>query len=332
MAKGTKNTEEKEVSALSKALDELEKKYGTGTIVGAADKNVLIESISTGSIALDAAIGIGGFPKGRIIDITAPESAGKTTLALHVVGNAQEKGIKCAYIDMEHALDYKYARALGVNTDNLIISQPDYGEQALEIVEKLVKTNQVGVIVVDSTAALVPKAEVETGVGDPKMAGIGRIMSQALRVLVGPINKSNCLVIFINQIRGNPGGMTAELSTGGNALKFYAAVRLDLRRIKNDTDKGVSRTKIKVLKNKVGVPFQTIEIDVVWGEGFGKYGEIVDLAEELGIIKRAGAWYSHNDVKIGQGRDAVIQLLKDNKEFAEELEARVIGLLKENQE
>lgn len=310
-------------------LEQLNKEYGQGTIIGSNNKAMSIDAISTGSIALDAAIGIGGLPRGRIIEITAPESAGKSTLALHIVANAQSMGLTCVYIDMEHAMDYSYAKALKVNVEDLIISQPDYGELALEIAEKYIKTGEVGVVVIDSTAALTPKAEVESGVGDPKMAGIGRIMSQALRVLVGPVHNTNCMLIFINQIRDNVGGMVAEKPTGGNSLKFYASVRLDLRRVKNDKAEELSRTKIKVLKNKVGTPFKEIEVDLVWGKGFGKMGEIVDIAEELEIIKRSGSWYSHGDSKIGQGRNAVIELLEANSEFATQLEMDILEKLKQ---
>lgn len=314
-------------SKLKAAIDKLNKDHGAGTIVGANTKPKIIDSIKTGSIGLDIAIGIGGVPRGRIVEITAPESAGKTSLALHIVANAQKQGLICAYIDMEHAMDMQYAAALGVKLEDMLISQPDYGEQALEIVQKLIETGEVGVVVIDSTATLVPKAEVESGVGDPKMAGVGRIMSQGLRVLNPLLHNSNTLVIFINQIRGNPGGMQAELPTGGNALKFYAAVRLDLRRIKNDKGEELSRTRIKVLKNKVGTPFKEVEVDMLWGKGFSRLGELVDISEELGLIKRSGSWYSQGDTKLGQGRSAVIELLEANPEMADQWEEIILDKL-----
>lgn len=322
-----KTKTEQESGKLQKTLDELNKAYGAGTVVGASSKPINIEAISTGSIGLDIALSIGGFPRGRIVEITAPESAGKTTLALHVVANAQKMGLTCAYIDMEHALDIGYAKDLNIDIDAMLISQPDYGEQALEIAEKLIKTGEIGVVIIDSTATLVPKAEVESGVGDPKMAGVGRIMSQGLRVLSPIVHNTNTLLIFINQIRSNLGGMVAELPTGGNSLKFYASVRLDMRRIKNDKNEELSRTKIKVMKSKVGTPFKEVEVDLVWGKGFSRMGEIVDIAEEIGMIKRSGSWYSQGDDKLGQGRNAVIELLETNPEMAEQWEKEIYSKL-----
>lgn len=318
------------ISKLEETLLRLNREYGAGTILCGNTIQMEFDIVDTGSIALNAAIGIGGAPRGRIMEIVGPESSGKTTLLLELIANAQKAGIKCAMIDMEHHLSGAYAQSLGVNLDELILSQPLYGESAMKIAEELIKTKEVGLVAVDSVAALVPKSEVESGVGDPKMAGIARIMSQALRVINPLVEVNNVLLIFTNQIRSNPGGMVAEEPTGGKALRFYAGVRLDMRRIKNDRNEEMSRTKIKVLKNKVGKPFSEIEIDLIWGEGFGKMGEIVDIAEELGIIVLSGSWYKNpgkDGTSIAQGRNAMIQLLKDNPEMAATWKAEIISKL-----
>lgn len=317
------------LKALQLTLDKLEKSYGKGTIMKLGDSAVEpIDFISTGSISLDIALGIGGIPKGRVIEIYGPESSGKTTLATHIIAEAQKKGGIAAFIDAEHAFDQFYAKKLGVDTDNLLISQPDNGEQALEIADNLIRSGAIDVIVIDSVAALVPKSEIEGEMGDSKMGLHARLMSQALRKLTGTISKTGCCCIFINQLRDKIGVMfgNPETTTGGNALKFYASVRLDIRRIsqiKDSDEVSGNRVKVKIVKNKVAPPFRIAEFDVMFGEGISKNGEIVDLGVDFGIIKKAGSWYSYGDTKLGQGRDAVKQLLSDNPELAEELEVKI---------
>ena len=317
------------LKALQLTLDKLEKSYGKGTIMKLGDSAVEpIDFISTGSISLDIALGIGGIPKGRVIEIYGPESSGKTTLATHIIAEAQKKGGIAAFIDAEHAFDQFYAKKLGVDTDNLLISQPDNGEQALEIADNLIRSGAIDVIVIDSVAALVPKSEIEGEMGDSKMGLHARLMSQALRKLTGTISKTGCCCIFINQLRDKIGVMfgNPETTTGGNALKFYASVRLDIRRIsqiKDSDEVSGNRVKVKIVKNKVAPPFRIAEFDVMFGEGISKNGEIVDLGVDFGIIKKAVSWYSYGDTKLGQGRDAVKQLLSDNPELAEELEIKI---------
>jgi recombination protein RecA len=317
------------LKALPHTLDKLEKSYGKGTIMKLGDTAIEpIDFISTGSISLDIALGIGGIPKGRVIEIYGPESSGKTTLATHIIAEAQKKGGIAAFIDAEHAFDQFYAKKLGVDTDNLLISQPDNGEQALEIADNLIRSGAIDVIVIDSVAALVPKSEIEGEMGDSKMGLHARLMSQALRKLTGTISKTGCCCIFINQLRDKIGVMfgNPETTTGGNALKFYASVRLDIRRIsqiKDSDEVSGNRVKVKIVKNKVAPPFRIAEFDVMFGEGISKNGEIVDLGVDFGIIKKAGSWYSYGDTKLGQGRDAVKQLLSDNPELAEELEIKI---------
>ncbi|MFC4209580.1 recombinase RecA [Pedobacter lithocola] len=317
------------LKALQLTLDKLEKSYGKGTIMKLGDTAIEpIDFISTGSISLDIALGIGGVPKGRVIEIYGPESSGKTTLATHIIAEAQKKGGIAAFIDAEHAFDQFYAKKLGVDTDNLLISQPDNGEQALEIADNLIRSGAIDVIVIDSVAALVPKSEIEGEMGDSKMGLHARLMSQALRKLTGTISKTGCCCIFINQLRDKIGVMfgNPETTTGGNALKFYASVRLDIRRIsqiKDSDEVSGNRVKVKIVKNKVAPPFRIAEFDVMFGEGISKNGEIVDLGVDFGIIKKAGSWYSYGDTKLGQGRDAVKQLLNDNPELAEELELKI---------
>ena len=323
----TVNTDK--LKALQLTLDKLEKSYGKGTIMKLGDTAIEpLEFISTGSISLDIALGIGGIPKGRVIEIYGPESSGKTTLATHIIAEAQKKGGIAAFIDAEHAFDQFYAKKLGVDTDNLLISQPDNGEQALEIADNLIRSGAIDVIVIDSVAALVPKSEIEGEMGDSKMGLHARLMSQALRKLTGTISKTGCCCIFINQLRDKIGVMfgNPETTTGGNALKFYASVRLDIRRIsqiKDSDEVSGNRVKVKIVKNKVAPPFRIAEFDVMFGEGISKNGEIVDLGVDFGIIKKAGSWYSYGDTKLGQGRDAVKQLLSDNPELAEELEIKI---------
>lgn len=317
------------LKALQLTLDKLEKSYGKGTVMKLGDNAVEpIESISTGSISLDIALGIGGVPKGRIIEIYGPESSGKTTLATHIIAEAQKKGGLAAFIDAEHAFDKGYAKKLGVDVDNLLISQPDNGEQALEIADNLIRSGAIDVIVIDSVAALVPKAEIEGEMGDSKMGLHARLMSQALRKLTGTISKTGCCCIFINQLREKIGVMfgNPETTTGGNALKFYASVRLDIRRtsqIKDSDEVSGNRVKVKIVKNKVAPPFRLAEFDIMFGEGISKTGEIIDLGVDFNIIKKAGSWFSYGDTKLGQGRDAVKQLLMDNPELSEEIEAKI---------
>ncbi len=317
------------LKALQLTLDKLEKSYGKGAVMKLGDEAVEpLESISTGSLGLDIALGIGGLPKGRVIEIYGPESSGKTTLATHVIAEAQKKGGIAAFIDAEHAFDKYYAQKLGVDVENLLIAQPDNGEQALEIADNLIRSGAIDIIVIDSVAALVPKAEIEGEMGDSKMGLQARLMSQALRKLTGTIAKTGCCCIFINQLREKIGIMfgNPETTTGGNALKFYASVRLDIRRISQikETDEVTgNRVKVKIVKNKVAPPFRIAEFDIMFGEGISKAGEVVDLGVEFEIIKKAGSWFSYGDTKLGQGRDAVKQLLLENPELMEELEAKI---------
>jgi len=317
------------LKALQLTLDKLEKSYGKGAVMKLGDEAVEpLESISTGSLGLDIALGIGGLPKGRVIEIYGPESSGKTTLATHVIAEAQKKGGIAAFIDAEHAFDKYYAQKLGVDVENLLIAQPDNGEQALEIADNLIRSGAIDIIVIDSVAALVPKAEIEGEMGDSKMGLQARLMSQALRKLTGTIAKTGCCCIFRNQLREKIGIMfgNPETTTGGNALKFYASVRLDIRRISQikETDEVTgNRVKVKIVKNKVAPPFRIAEFDIMFGEGISKAGEVVDLGVEFEIIKKAGSWFSYGDTKLGQGRDAVKQLLLENPELMEELEAKI---------
>ena len=317
------------LKALQLTLDKLEKNFGKGSIMKLGDTAVEpIEAISTGSLGLDIALGIGGVPKGRIIEIYGPESSGKTTLATHIVAEAQKKGGIAAIIDAEHAFDKYYAQKLGVDVENLLISQPDNGEQGLEIADNLIRSGAIDVIVIDSVAALVPKGEIEGEMGDSKMGLQARLMSQALRKLTGTISKTNCSCIFINQLREKIGVMfgNPETTTGGNALKFYASVRLDIRRtsqIKDSDEVSGNRVKVKIVKNKVAPPFRIAEFDIIFGEGISKVGEIIDLGVEYGIIKKAGSWFSYGETKLGQGRDAVKALLFDNPDLMDELEAKI---------
>jgi recombination protein RecA len=317
------------LKALQLTLDKLEKSYGKGAVMKLGDAPVeAMEFISTGSLGLDIALGIGGVPRGRVVEIYGPESSGKTTLATHIIAEAQKKGGIAAFIDAEHAFDQFYAKKLGVDIENLLISQPDNGEQALEIADNLIRSGAIDVIVIDSVAALVPKSEIEGEMGDSKMGLQARLMSQALRKLTGTISKTNCTCIFINQLREKIGVMfgNPETTTGGNALKFYASVRLDIRRIaqiKDSDEVSGNRVKVKIVKNKVAPPFRIAEFDIMFGEGISKVGEIIDLGVEYGIVKKAGSWFSYGDTKLGQGRDAVKNLLKDNPELSDELELKI---------
>ena len=313
--------------ALGLAIEKLEKTYGQGTIMKLSDENIVkIPSIPTGSLSLDIALGIGGLPQGRVVEIYGPESSGKTTLSMHCIAEAQKKGGIAAFIDAEHAFDKTYAEKLGIDTENLLISQPDNGEQALEITEQLIRSNAIDIIVIDSVAALVPKGEIEGEMGDSMMGLQARLMSQALRKLTGAIHKSGCVCIFINQLRQKIGVMfgNPETTTGGNALKFYSSVRLDIRRIgqiKDSTDSIMgNRTKVKVVKNKVAPPFKVVEFDIMYGKGISKSGEILDLGVELEIIQKSGSWFSYNGEKLGQGRDSVKLILEDNPELMGKLE------------
>jgi recombination protein RecA len=320
--------------AIDLALSQIEKQFGKGAIMRLGNDEVLpgVEAISTGAISLDLALGVGGVPRGRVIEIYGPESSGKTTLALHIVAEAMKQGGIAAFVDAEHALDIGYARKLGVKTDDLLVSQPDTGEQALEIAETLVRSGAIDVLVVDSVAALVPKAEIEGEMGDSHMGLQARLMSQALRKLTGIISKSNCCVIFINQIRMKLGVMfgNPETTTGGNALKFYASVRLDIRKIatlKQGDQVIGSRTRVKVVKNKVAPPFKEAEFDILYGEGISRTGDVLDLAVERGIIDKSGAWFSYNKERIGQGRENSRQFLKENPAMLNEIEARLMELI-----
>lgn len=317
------------LKALQLTLDKLEKSYGKGTIMKLGDSAVEpVESISTGSLGLDIALGIGGLPKGRVIEIYGPESSGKTTLAIHAIAECQKQGGIAAFIDAEHAFDKFYAKKLGVDIENLLISQPDNGEQALEIADNLIRSGAIDIIVIDSVAALVPKSEIEGEMGDSKMGLQARLMSQALRKLTGTIAKTGCCCIFINQLREKIGVMfgNPETTTGGNALKFYASVRLDVRRIsqiKDSDEVSGNRVKVKIVKNKVAPPFRLAEFDIMFGEGISKVGEIIDLGVEYEVIKKSGSWFSYGDTKLGQGRDAVKQLILDNPDLMDELETKI---------
>ena len=315
--------------AIETCMAQIERTYGKGSIMRLGENTgIMVESIPTGSLSLDIALGIGGVPKGRIIEIYGPESSGKTTLALHILAEAQKRGGEVAFIDAEHALDPTYARALGVDIDSMLISQPDTGEQGLEICEALVRSGAIDVVVVDSVAALTPRAEIEGDMGDSHVGLLARLMSQALRKLAGSIAKTNCIVIFINQLREKVGVMygNPEVTTGGRALKFYSSVRIDVRRIeaiKNGTEIVGSRTRAKIVKNKVAPPFREAEFEIMYGEGISKWGELIDLAVKLDLIQKSGSWFSMGEMRLGQGRDAVKQYLKDNPEMAESIEAQV---------
>ncbi|HRG60279.1 MAG TPA: recombinase RecA [Bacteroidia bacterium] len=327
--KSLKELNKEKLKALQVTIDKIEKTYGKGAIMKMGDTPIEeIEVISTGSVGLDAALGVGGFPKGRIIEIYGPESSGKTTIAIHAIAEAQKNGGIAAFIDAEHAFDRLYAQKLGVDTENLLISQPDNGEQALEIAENLIRSGAIDIIVIDSVAALTPKSEIEGEMGDSKMGLQARLMSQALRKLTGTINKTNCCCIFINQLREKIGVMfgNPETTTGGNALKFYASVRLDIRRtgqLKDGDSVFGNRVKVKVIKNKVAPPFRIAEFDILYGEGISKMGEIIDIGVDLNIIKKSGSWFSYADTKLGQGRDSVKQILADNPDLADEIETKV---------
>jgi recombination protein RecA len=325
------------LKALKLTMDKIDKDFGKGSIMMMNEKGVTeLEVVSTGSIGLDAALGVGGLPKGRVIEIYGPESSGKTTIAIHVIAEAQKKGGMCAIIDAEHAFDSAYAQKLGVDIDNLLISQPDYGEQGLEIADRLILSGALDVVVIDSVAALVPKGELEGEMGDSKMGLQARLMSQALRKLTGTISKTNTICIFINQLREKIGVMfgNPETTTGGNALKFYSSVRLDIRRmaqIKDGEEAVGNRVKVKVVKNKVAPPFRTAEFDIVFGEGISKVGEILDTGVEMGIVQKSGSWFSYNADKLGQGREGVKTLLKDNPALADEIESKIREKIKELQ-
>jgi recombination protein RecA len=323
------NPANEKLKALQTTLEKLDKAYGKGTVMRLSDSKVLdVPVISTGSLGLDLALGVGGVPRGRVIEIYGPESSGKTTLTMHGIAEAQKAGGLAAFIDAEHAFDKSYAEKLGIDTANLLISQPDSGEQALEIAEQLISSGAIDICVIDSVAALVPKAELEGDMGDSKMGLQARLMSQALRKLTGVINRTGCCCIFINQLRDKIGVMfgSPETTTGGNALKFYASVRLDIRRIGQikDGDNVIgNRTRVKVVKNKVAPPFKVVEFDIMYGEGISKAGEVLDLAVEMEVVKKAGSWFSYGTNRLGQGRDAVKDMLKDNPELLEELENKI---------
>ncbi len=328
---------EAKLKALKLTLDKLDKAYGKGTVMKMSDAAIQdVEAISSGSLGLDIALGVGGYPRGRVIEIYGPESSGKTTLTLHAIAEAQKAGGIAAFIDAEHAFDRFYAEKLGVDIDNLIISQPDNGEQALEITDNLIRSGAIDIVVIDSVAALTPKSEIEGEMGDSKMGLHARLMSQALRKLTASISKTNCTVIFINQLREKIGVMfgNPETTTGGNALKFYASVRLDIRRSTQikETDGSVmgNKTRVKVVKNKVAPPFKMAEFDIMYGEGVSKVGEVLDLAVQHEIVKKSGSWFSYDDTKLGQGRDAVKALIKDNPELMDELEGKVRKIVAEN--
>ena len=332
-----KSEKSEKFKALKLTMDKIDKDYGKGSVMLMSDKGTRVEQgvISTGSIGLDVALGIGGLPKGRVVEIYGPESSGKTTLAIHVIAEAQKTGGMCAFIDAEHAFDSNYAEKLGVNIDNLLISQPDYGEQALEIADRLILSGALDVVVIDSVAALVPKSELEGEMGDSKMGLHARLMSQALRKLTATIAKTNCCCIFINQLREKIGVMfgNPETTTGGNALKFYASVRLDIRRqaqIKDGDEVVGNHIKVKVVKNKVAPPFRQAEFDIIYGEGISKVGEVIDMGVELGIVQKSGSWFSYNNDKLGQGRESVKQLLLDNPELSKEIETKIREKIKEN--
>ena len=331
------NVNAEKLKALKLTIDKIDKDFGKGSVMMMNEKpNRIIDAISTGSIGLDTALGIGGLPRGRVVEIYGPESSGKTTLAIHVIAEAQKRGGMCAIVDAEHAFDSTYARKLGVDVDNLLISQPDYGEQALEITDRLILSGALDVVVVDSVAALVPKGELEGEMGDSKMGLQARLMSQALRKLTATISKTNTICIFINQLREKIGVMfgNPETTTGGNALKFYASVRLDIRRAAQIKDGDIAignRVKVKVVKNKVAPPFRNTEFDIIFGQGISKIGEIIDMGVELGIVGKSGSWFSYEGSKLGQGRDAVKSLLQDNPDLANEIEAKIRAKLSEQQ-
>lgn len=327
------------LKALKLTLDKLDKAYGKGTVMKMSDAPVVdVDVISSGSLGLDVALGVGGYPRGRVVEIYGPESSGKTTLTLHAIAEAQKAGGIAAFIDAEHAFDRFYAENLGIDIDNLIISQPDNGEQALEIADNLVRSGAIDLIVIDSVAALTPRSEIEGEMGDSKMGLHARLMSQALRKLTGSISKTNCTMIFINQLREKIGVMfgNPETTTGGNALKFYASVRLDIRRSTQikDGDGSVrgNKTRVKVVKNKVAPPFKLAEFDIMYGEGVSKVGEILDLAVEFDIIQKSGSWFSYDATKLGQGRDAVKEMIKDNPDLMDELEVKIKGIIKGDSE
>lgn len=329
----SKKENEDKLKALKMTIDKLEKSYGKGVVMKMSDDNVVkVDSISTGSLGLDIGLGVGGFPKGRVVEIYGPESSGKTTLAMHCIAEAQKKGGICAFIDAEHAFDKFYAEKIGIDNNELLISQPDDGEQALEIADNLIRSGAIDVIVIDSVAALVPRAELEGDMGDSKMGLHARLMSQALRKLTGTISKTGCICIFINQLREKIGVMfgNPETTTGGNALKFYASVRIDIRRIGNIKD-GVdiigNRVKVKVAKNKVAPPFRVIEFDIMYGLGISKVGEVIDLGVENNIIQKSGSWFSYGETRLGQGRDSVKEILRDNPEMMEEIEGKIFDIV-----
>jgi recombination protein RecA len=321
--------QQEKMKALKQTIERLEKTYGKGVVMKMDDtRSVVVDVISTGSFGLDLALGVGGFPRGRIVEIYGPESSGKTTIALHTIAEAQKKGGICAFIDAEHAFDKLYAENLGIDTSNLLIAQPDDGEQALEIADNLIRSGAIDVLVIDSVAALVPRAEIEGDMGDSKMGLHARLMSQALRKLTGTISKTGCICIFINQLREKIGVMfgNPETTTGGNALKFYASIRLDIRRnaqIKDGDDVMGNRTKVKVAKNKVAPPFRVVEFDIMYGKGISRAGEVLDIAVDANIIQKSGSWYSYETTKLGQGRDAVKELIQDNPEMMAEIEAKI---------
>lgn len=324
------------LKSLQTTMEKLDKTYGKGTVMRLSDAKVMeVPSISTGSLGLDLALGVGGFPKARIIEIYGPESSGKTTIAMQAIAEAQKTGGIAAFIDAEHAFDRTYAEKLGIDTKNLLISQPDFGEQALEIAEHLISSGAIDILVVDSVAALVPKAELDGDMGDSKMGLQARMMSQAMRKLTGVINKTGCCVIFINQLRDKIGVMfgNPETTTGGNALKFYASIRIDIRRIgaiKDGDDILGNRTRVKVVKNKLAPPFKVVEFDILYGQGVSKAGEVLDLAVDLEIVKKSGSWFSYGTTKLGQGRDAVRDMIKDNPELMAELEDKIKAAVAEN--
>ena len=328
-----KDVQSEKLKALQMAMDKLEKTHGKGSIMRMGDSKVEdVDAISTGSLGLDVALGVGGFPRGRIVEIYGPESSGKTTLAIHAIAEAQKAGGIAAFIDAEHAFDRFYAEKLGVDINNLLISQPDIGEHALEIVDNLIRSGAIDIIVIDSVAALTPRSEIEGEMGDSKVGLHARLMSQALRKLTGTISKTGTVCIFINQLREKIGVMfgNPETTTGGNALKFYASIRLDIRRstqIKNGEDVMGNRVKVKVVKNKVAPPFRKAEFDILYGSGISKIGEIIDLGVEAGVIKKSGSWFSYEDTKLGQGRDAVKELLTDNPELMEQMEKKIKDLI-----
>jgi len=334
----SKNENAEKLKALKMTIDKLEKSYGKGIVMKMDEDSVVkVDAISTGSLGLDIGLGVGGFPKGRVIEIYGPESSGKTTLAMHCIAEAQKKGGLCAFVDAEHAFDKFYAEKIGLDTNELLISQPDDGEQALEIADNLIRSGAIDVIVIDSVAALVPRAELEGDMGDSKMGLHARLMSQALRKLTGTINKTGCICIFINQLREKIGVMfgNPETTTGGNALKFYSSVRLDIRRIgsiKDGVDIIGNRVKVKVAKNKVAPPFRVVEFDIMYGQGISKVGEIIDLGVENEVVKKSGSWFSYGETRLGQGRDSVKQLLLDNPELMDEIEGKIYDIINGVQE